>query len=103
MKKLIALTIAAVSLVGAFSAPAKAEESPAKFACSTGRNVLIRDYRTFKPVGKLQRGECMNLVADPQTDSGYIIEERNGKSFYIVTGISGRQRLLSTQFSRLRY
>lgn len=55
------------------------------YACSTSNNVRIRDAETFKVLGKLDRGECM------ETKCAYTIKTMKNSVLYYRT-INRRSR-----------
>lgn len=125
MKKIIGLTLAVMSTTICGTQAIGCEETAtniaevryAKYACSTASDATyIRDYPTFQPIAKLNRGECMDLVSSQVTSSSADIEVYKGgngvntvqvalyksSEYYLVRGKSGNIRALSIQYTRLK-
>jgi hypothetical protein len=123
MNRIIGLTIAAISISLACCPPAQADEfnRSKQYVCSTAQDTYIRDYPTFKPVAKLQRGECMDILPikeimpdlakkdatvyiespDESSPAVYVVTHK-GIRYFMVKGISGNVRLISTRHSQIR-
>ena len=104
MKKIICLTIAALSIVAACGERSMADESDyvVRYVCSVANDTYIRDYPTFKPVAKLNRGECMDVIPDAVKGSPVKSVFYRGQSYYMVSGASGNVRVISTRYTELR-
>ncbi len=109
MNKLLAPTLTVISLVTISAIPAIAQDSDSagstvpEFACSIANDATyIRDYPTFKPVAKLDRGECMAIVPDYQKGTPVKLVFRRGETFYVVTGASGNMRVVSARYTKLK-
>lgn len=125
MNKIIGLTIAVMSTTICCAQALACEETASKieepiyarYACSTATDAtFIRDYPTFQPIAKLNRGECMDVVSSPvSSDSKHIdvykggnnlgmvqVAVYRGSEYYLVRGSSGNIRALSIQHSRLK-
>jgi hypothetical protein len=106
MNRSIAGLVTGLSLVGIHPTSVLAQSfnyNRPQFACSSANDAtFIRDYPTFKPVAKLNRGECMAIVPDDINGTPVKLVFRNGETFYVVTGASGNVRLVSTRYTRLR-
>jgi hypothetical protein len=106
MKTSIASLLTLLSLVGVATTPVSAQESSfnsPQFACSSANDATyIRDYPTFKPVAKLDRGECMAIVPDYNKGTPVKLVFRRGETFYVVTGASGNVRVVSARYTVLK-
>ncbi len=106
MKKSIGQLITIISLVGISTAPVTAQESNPnvpQFACSIANDATyVRDYPTFKPVAKLNRGECMAIVPDDIKGTPVKLVFRRGETFYVVSGVSGNVRVVSARYTKLK-
>ncbi len=105
MKTSIAPLLTILSLIGITTTPILAQDynsSRQQFACSIANDTYIRDYPTFKPVAKLDRGECMSIVPDDIKGTPVKLVFRKGETFYVVSGASGNVRVVSTRYTRLK-
>jgi hypothetical protein len=106
MKTSIARLLTALSLVGFTTTPVFAQDyndRRPQYACSSADDAtFIRDYPTFKPVAKLNRGECMSIVPDYNKGTPVKLVFRKGETFYVVSGASGNVRLVSARYTRLK-
>lgn len=105
MQKLFGAAIVAITAVNIASNPLMAQEDDMRphLACSIANDATyVRDYPTFKPVAKLMRGECMELIPNSNSGAPVKIIFHKGQSFYLVAGISGNTRVVSTQYTQLR-
>ncbi len=106
MKKLLPSIVTGISAIGFCSLPALAQDyngTPPQFACSIASDATaIRDYPTFRPVAKLERGECMEVVPDPSTSSPVKYVRYKGQTYYMVTGASGNLRVVSARYTELK-
>lgn len=106
MKTSIVRLLTALSLVGVATTPVLAQDynySSPQYACSSANDAtFIRDYPTFKPVAKLNRGECMAIVPDYNKGTPVKLVFRKGETFYVVSGASGNVRVVSARYTRLK-
>jgi hypothetical protein len=101
MKRSIGYLLAALSLVGVSTTSVLAQQA-GEYACAIANDTYVRDYPTFKPVARLQRGECMSTLPDDYNNRAVRIVFRKGETFYVVSGISGNLRVVSTRYTRLK-
>jgi hypothetical protein len=91
--------IIALAVTLAVSHPSIASPSCEKtlYACSTSNNVRIRDAETFKILGKLNRGKCM------ETKCAYTINVvRNNVLYYrTINSQSRRESLVPVRYIKL--
>jgi hypothetical protein len=73
---------------------AKSNESNLPLVCATRPEVLIRDFYTGNEVGKLDKGECMEVVPNIQNPDPAI----RAKYLTVRGGKSGKLRLVSKLF-----
>jgi hypothetical protein len=103
MKTSLPHFLTVLSLVGVTTPVfAQGYNSP-QFACSNANDAtFIRDYPTFKPVAKLNRGECMSVVPDYNRGTPVKLVFRRGETFYVVSGVSGNVRVVSARYTFLK-
>ena len=91
--------LSALAVTFAVSQPSIASPSceTTIYACSTSNNVRIRDAETFKVLGTLDRGKCM------ETKCAYTIEViKNSVLYYrTINSQSRRESLLPARYIKL--
>lgn len=105
MKISIACLLTGLSLITISTAPVLAQDynyNRQQFACSIANDTQVRDYPTFKPVARLNRGECMSIVPDYNKGTPVKLVFRRGETFYVVSGVSGNVRVVSARYTKLK-
>jgi hypothetical protein len=87
--------ISLVSILIALPSFASPSCDKTDYACATANNVKIYDSETLRVVGKLARGECMEVKCV------YTIKiMKNGKLYYrVIGGLSRQERLVPARFT----
>lgn len=90
--------ISLISILMALPSFASPSCDQTNYACATVNNVKIHEFGTLRVVGKLSRGECMEVKCV------YTVKiMQKGKLYYrVISGASRQERLVPVRFTILK-